>query len=168
MSLQSGPLVRLGHHGPPALPLPAPKRALPPPCGAAGSLVGRFSVTERCPKWANLIFCLKLRPISAPSSVPEPPSDGLGTPPGAGAVSRGPGSALDRAGCSGLAGFYRKPTALGWLHRMGWGWGLVFVCVCVCVSPWSASDRALGTTHAIGRKRCWGLELREIGSCKKA
>ena len=44
--------------------------------------------------------------------------------PGDGAASREPGSRLDRAGCSGLAVFYRKPKALGRLHRMGWGgWG---------------------------------------------
>ena len=86
-----------------------------------GSFLDPFSVTEPLPKRANLFFGSTLKPPSAPFSLPEPPSDGLGTPRGAGAVSRGPGSALDRAGCSGLAGFYRKPTAPSRLHRMGWG-----------------------------------------------
>ena len=84
-----------------------------------GSLLGLFSDTGPFPKRANLSFGPKLGPTSAPFSVPEPPSDGLGTPPGAGAVSQGPGRAPDRAGCSGFAEFDRKPTALGRLHRMG-------------------------------------------------
>ena len=68
-----------------------------------GSLLGPFSVSEPFPKRANLFSRPKLRPISGPLSVPESSSDGLGTPPGTEAVSRGPGRALDRAGRSGLS-----------------------------------------------------------------
>ena len=57
----------------------------------------------------NLMGLLQLMPILWPFQVRELPSDAVRTPPGAQAVSQGPGSSLDRAECSRFAVFYRKP-----------------------------------------------------------